>query len=348
MYAAAFDQTPAGAPLTRRRKAAMVMQLLLAEGQKLSIARLPEEVQLTLARELAALRLVDRATLDAVAEEFARDLEDLAMAAPGGLDAALAAMADQLSPGADARLRSEAAKARGGDPWVQVIALPAADLVPVMSAESVEVGAVLLSKLPVAKAAELLGLLPGERARRIAFAMSMTGAVTPEAVTRIGRALADEHCGRPVPAFINPAGQRVGAILNSTQATTREDVLEALVGDDPAFAEEVRRVIFTFVDIPARLAPLDVSKAIRGVENAVLVTALAHGNAGGEATATAVDFILSNISQRMASALREEVGERGRVRAAEGEAAMGQVVNEIRARVDAGDLKLVDPNQLED
>lgn len=348
MFDAPFARPPEGAPLSRRRKAAMVMQLLLAEGQKLSVASLPEEVQLTLARELAALRLVDRATLEAVAEEFARELEDLALAAPGGLDAALAAMADQLSPGADARLRSEAARARGGDPWAQLLALPAADLVPVMTGESIEVGAVVLSKLPVAKAAELLNLVPGERARRIAFAMSMTGSVTPEAVARIGRSLAAEHCDRPLPAFTNPAGQRVGAILNSAQAATRDGVLESLTGEDPAFAEEVRRAIFTFVDIPARLAPLDVPKAVRAVENAKLVTALAHGNAAGEATAISVDFILVNMSQRMATALREEMGERGRVRNAEGEAAMGEVVNAIRALADAGEIKLVDPNEEED
>jgi hypothetical protein len=41
----------------------------------------------------------------------------------------------------------------------------------------------------VPKAADLLGRLPGERARRIAHAVSMTGNVDPETVRRIGLSL---------------------------------------------------------------------------------------------------------------------------------------------------------------
>lgn len=329
------------APLSRKRKAAMVMQLLLVEGQKLSVANLPEDLQLTLTRELAALRLIDRATLDAVAEEFARDLEDLALAAPGGLDAALASMTGQISASANARLRSDAARARGNDPWAQLAALAPADLVPVMTTESIEVGAVVLSKLPVAKAAELLGLLPGERARRITYAVSMTADVSPDAVARIGKSLAAEHCEHPVPAFAHPPVQRVGAILNSSLAATRDDMLEGLGSDDPTFAEQVRRAIFTFPDIPHRLAPLDVPKAIRAIDNAVLVTALAHASASSEEMIAAADYILDNMSQRMAASLREEIADRGRIRKPDGEAATGEVVTEIRARNDAGDIALV-------
>lgn len=336
------------APLSRKRKAAMVMQLLLVEGQKLSVANLPEDLQLTLTRELAALRLIDRATLDAVAEEFARDLEDLALAAPGGLDAALASMTGQISASANARLRSEAAHLRGSDPWAQLAALAPADLVPVMSTVSIEVGAVVLSKLPVAKAAELLGLLPGERARRITYAVSMTADVSPDAVARIGRSLAAEHCEHPVPAFAHPPVQRVGAILNSSLAATRDDMLEGLGSDDPSFAEQVRRAIFTFPDIPHRLAPLDVPKAIRGVDNAVLVTALAHASAGSEEMIAAADYILDNMSQRMATSLREEIADRGRIRKSDGEAATGEIVTEIRARNDAGDITLVIEEEEED
>lgn len=354
-YTAAPDASarlPAGTaalgqgPLSRRRKAAMVMQMLLADGRKLSLTKLPEGVQEDLTRELGNLRLIDKETLFAVAEEFARDLERIGLSAPGDVEAAIAAMADQISPAAAARLKSESQIRRGTvDPWAQIVALDNKAIVPIMQDESIEVAAVVLSKLPVAKAAELLGLLPGDKARRITYAVSQTGAVRPEAVRRIGLALATAHCQPPASAFHNPPVQRVGAILNSSLAATRDAVLEGLGSDDPAFAEQVRKAIFTFPDIAERVVKVDVPKIIRAIDNDVLVTALTYALASGGSDAEAAEFILANMSQRMADALREEIAERGRVRKSDGEAAMGRVVSAIRDAVDNGEVVLVVPEE---
>jgi len=336
------------ATLSRQRKAAMIVQLLLADGQKMSLAKLPEDMQMRIARELGALRIVDRETLHAVATEFAQELQDIGLTATGGVESAIAALAGRISPGAAARLKSEAAQAHGLDPWAQLTHLTAAELLPLMQSESIEIGAVVLAKLPVAKAAELLALLPGERARRITYAMSQTGAVTPSAVKRIGASLAAEHCIKPVPAFAHPPVQRVGAILNSSQAATRNSMLEGLGSADPAFAEQVRRAIFTFPDIPARMTPMDLPKVLRGVDQPVLVMALSHAAAMGGEDATAADFILANMSQRMAESLREEIRERGRVKKSDGETAIGTVVAAIREKVDAGEIALILPEEAEE
>jgi flagellar motor switch protein FliG len=341
-----FDQSSNASPrvqgLSRRRKAAMVLQMLLADGQKLSLTSLPEDVQLNLTRELASLRLIDRDTLYAVATEFADDLERVGLAAPGGVEGTLRALADQISPDTAAKFKSEAGeRGRAQEPWTQIVSMDCKELVSVMSQESTEVAAVVLSKLPVAKAAELLGMLPGEMARRITFAVSQTAAVKPEAVRRIGMALAAAHGAKPIPAFANPPVQRVGAILNSSLAATRDAVLEGLGSDDPAFAEQVRKAIFTFPDIPKRVEKVDVPKVTRAVDNDVLVTALTFALAAGGPDAEAGEYILSNMSQRMADSLREEIGERGRVRKVDGEGALGQVVSAIRAAVDSGEISLI-------
>ncbi|MCC7320483.1 MAG: flagellar motor switch protein FliG [Rubellimicrobium sp.] len=333
---------------SRRRKAAMVVQLLINDGQKIALSRLPEEVQINLTRELAALRLVDRETLHSVADEFARAVESVGIAAPGGVEGALAALGGQLSPEAQARLRREAAAARGGDPWTEVAALPAADLVRLMERESTEVAAVALSKLPVSRAAEVLGLLPGDRARRITYAMSQTAGIRPEAVARIGGALAADYTGRHETAFAVPPVARIGAILNSSEAATRDAVLESLAETDAGFADQVRRAIFTFADIPARVGRLDVPRVVRGIESADLVAALAHAQASGADQAAVAEYILANMSQRMAESLREELRERGSVRRKDGERAQNLLIAAIRERADSGEITLVVPEDDED
>ena len=332
---------PAPVGLSRRRKAALIVQLALADGHKLPLATLPEEVQLDLTRELGQVRLVDKSTLEAVAEEFLSNLDHLGLSRSGGLDGALSALAEQLSPGAAARARSEVALIKGIDPWPQVLGLAVDDLKPLMEQESAEVAAVLLSKLEVPKAAALLALLPGPLARRITYGVSLTAGIEPAAVRRIGQALAAQYAVKPDRAFVAPPVERVGAILNSSKTATRESVLEALKEEDPEFAENVRRAIFTFKDIPERLAALDVPAVLRAIDNDRLVTALAAAMAIGGAEATAAEYLLDNISQRLADSIRDEMSTKTGIRKTVAEAAWGDVVTAIRTRAESGEITLV-------
>jgi flagellar motor switch protein FliG len=327
--------------LSRARKAALLVQYLLNDGQDLPLADLPEDSQMRLSRELGALGLVDRATLESVAREFSEALGNLAMTVPGSIEAALAGLDGRISPQALQKLRDEAASQADADPWTQLRTLEADDLVTLLESESPEIGAVLLSKLPTARAADLLGRLPGERARRIAHAVARTAEIRPEAVARVGAALAGQYCGAGAPAFTQTPGQRVGAILNASTAETRDRLLQELADHDPDFAEDVRQSIFTFADIPERLAALDVPKVIRDIPGDDLVKALSSAQATGGGLDRAADHILSNMSQRMADSLREEMSELGKVRRSQGEAAQAAVVTAIRAAADAGTIALV-------
>ncbi|PRX29757.1 flagellar motor switch protein FliG [Meinhardsimonia xiamenensis] len=331
------DSRAAG--LSRRTKAAIIVRLLQAEGMSLPLSELPEAQQTALARDMARLRYIDRATLHAVAREFADELEGVGLAFPGDIDRALAALEGQISEHAAAALRREAGLGRDRDPWARLAELDPGRLARVLEEESVEVGAVMLSKLPVPRAAELLGRIPGERARRISLAVSRTTAVRPETVQRIGQAILERLEAEPPSAFTAEPVKRLGAILNVSPAATRNRVLEEIEAEDANFAEGVRRAIFTFVNIPARIDPRDVPKITRAVEPAELVRALAAASRLGEEKAAA-EFILANMSQRMAGQLREEMEELGRLRPEEGEAAMTAVVTAIRALEEAGEIVL--------
>lgn len=334
--------------LDRRRKAAMIVQLMLEDGQKLALSRLPEEAQISLTHELARLRLVDRDTLNAVAEEFANALEAVGLAASGDVDRVLAALEGQLSQGALVRLRREMADIRRRDPWARLADLPPEDLAVMMQREGAEVAAVALSKLPAKRAAETLTLLPGDRARRITYAMQQTAGILPDAVARIGQALAAEYADDEDPAFPARPEARVGAILNSSRPATREQVLESLDSVDAEFAGQVRREIFTFANLHERIRALDIPRALRGIDNAELVAALSHAFARGGDDEQAANFALANMSQRLASALRDEITDRGPVARREGERAQDAIIATIRDRIDAGEFDFVSDEDEED
>ena len=326
--------------LTSREKAAVIVRYLLGEGARIPLAKLPEHIQASLTEQMGQMRLIDRQTLGAVVDEFLGELEQVGLAFPAGMEGALTIMDGHISANAASRLRRLAGASAKADPWDRLTALPVDRLLPVLQQESIEVAAVMLSKLPVPKSAELLGKLPGDRARRVAYAVSQTGNVDPETVRRIGISLVSQLDALPPRAFETGPVERVGAILNVSAALTREDVLQGLQETDADFADLVRRAIFTFVHLPRRVLGRDVPKIIRLVDQPVLVTALA-ATVGVAELEAAAEFMLANMSQRMAQGLREEMLTRGRVKEKDAETAMAAVVMAIRQLEAAGEIVLV-------
>ncbi|MEL6886485.1 MAG: FliG C-terminal domain-containing protein [Pseudomonadota bacterium] len=327
------------ATLSRRAKAAIIVRLLLNEGADIPIEELPEELQAHLTKAMGQIRLVDRDTLRSVVEEFASQIDSIGLSLPGSIAGALTALDGKISPQTAARLRKEAGVRESGDPWERIRQIGPEPLLQILEEESIEVAAVMLSKLDVPKAAELLGRLPGPRARQITYAVSQTSAVTPDAVDRIGLSLASQLDQQPVLAFDDGPVERVGAILNSSTSITRDDVLAGLDETDEGFASAVRKAIFTFGNIPARIAPRDVPRILRDIDQDQLIVAMAGAPAMGmEKT---VEFLLENMSGRMADQLREEIGEAGAPKTSDADAAMASVVATIRDMEAAGDLMLV-------
>lgn len=329
---------PSGAlSLTRMQKAAVIFRMLGSLGMPLPDGALTAEEQAQLQAAVAGIGGLDPGTLAQVVDEFLTALSPAqASGAPDLPQLSMAPLPD---------LRAfDPPQAPGmggpGESWARLIAQEDDALLPLLEAEAPEVGAVMLSKLKVSRAAELLSRLPGPLARRITYCISLISDIAPATVSLIGEALSSTFEEDVPRAFSDGPVERVGAILNFSRAAIRNDMLEGLTETDPAFADAVRKAIFTFANIPARIGPRDVPKIVKEVDQADLVKALA-GAAASEELAKSADFLLANISQRMADSLRTEIEELGEVAEADAEAAMTVVVTAIRALETAGEIYLV-------
>lgn len=320
-------------------KAAVIVRLLLSEGAMPKLTGLSLRQQEALVRRLAGLGPVDRDTLSAVAREFAQTLDNIGLTFPGSVAGALDMVRDHLSDEARDRLADLAEGDGPPDPWRRIAGIDPDRLKPILARESAEVCAILLSKLPVAKAAALLAELPEDRAHVVAHAVALTSSIGEETIARVGLSLFDQLQAQPNQAFASPPADRVGAILNAAAAATRDKVLEGLDTADAGFAGLVRKAIFTFEHIPKRLDPKDVPKVMRALDAETTTVALA---AAMEAAPVAVEFLLENMSKRMAEQLRDDAESRGKVRGPEGEAAMAELVTAIRDLADSGEIRLIE------
>lgn len=333
--------------LTQRQKAAVIVRLLLDEedDEAVSLTRLNVDLQTLLAEEMAGMELIDRQTRDAVINEFCENLEAVGVTFPGNLDGTLEMLGGKLSQDSADRLRRIAAMSGRGDPWQRIAALGKESLISLASSESVEMVALMLSKLPVPKASDVFSSLPRDRARAVAQAMSMTGNIGAETLHRVGLILLQAAESLPRPAIDTPATERIGAILNLATADLREEVLGSLEAEDMEFADGVRRSIFVFAHIPARIERRDIPRILREVEQPVLLRALSGRTAEQQA---ATEYILANISQRMAEALRDDLADLGKINPRDVEEAQNQVITAIRELEAMGELTLQQPTDDED
>jgi flagellar motor switch protein FliG len=273
---------PVPNPLTQdmraRTKAAIVVRFLMQEGAEIDLALLPTSLQADLTREIADLPLIDRATLAEVIEEFAHELDSVGLTAQGGLGSALRLLEGKITHDTARRLRQDAGVRLFEDPWGRIKQLDEQELLKLLESETKEISAVVLSKLDVKKAAAVLCGMPGDRARKISFAISQTARVTPDAVDRIA------------------------AILTAASDDLRDKVMNGLREKDPELAERVLAGVFTFIDIPTRIAIADVAMAVKTVAQTDLVVALCYANSNGMEEVS--DFILEGLSRRMAETLR--------------------------------------------
>ena len=122
---AIHDTVPA--PLTQdisaSTKAAIVVRFLTQAGAEIDLASLPTSFQADLTREIAYLRLIDRATLAEVIEEFAYELGSIGLTPQGGLGSAL-------------RLRQDAGVRLFEDPRGRIKQLGEKELLKLLDAET--------------------------------------------------------------------------------------------------------------------------------------------------------------------------------------------------------------------
>jgi flagellar motor switch protein FliG len=345
------QQLPVPAPsaiaqLSQRQKAAIIVKLLVGGGVSLDDLELDADAIWKITNAMTGLGVVGKDIVDAVTAEFILEMERMGLVFERDIDGSLKAMEDQITAETLRKVKARQSGSAESNAWTYIAKTDAEVLALRIAAENPRVGAVILSKLAPSKSAEIVGHIAPEAAEAILAAISKTTAVKPEIVNRIGIALADSLQDKGgAGAFEDSAAARIGAILNMSASQFRDEFLGRIEQKDPETATQIRRLMFTFEDIPSRIIGRDVSKILRGVDDETLVMALSGAATQAPEVKT---FILANISSRLAEQIEESIQERGAVKAKDADAAMTQVVIAIKELEKAGEITLIEPEEEEE
>jgi flagellar motor switch protein FliG len=192
--------------------------------------------------------------------------------------------------------------------------------------------ALVLSHLPPSAASEILVGLAPEAQLEVAHRIARMDQTSPEVIQEVERGLEKRLSGLMHQQFERAGGVRtVAEILNLAGRAAERGIIEGLAEQDPELVEEIRRLMFVFEDI-MRVDDRGIQAVLKEVENEELSLSLRT------ATDDLKQKIFSNMSERAAELIKEEMEFMGPVRLSDVEAAQQKIVDIVRRLEDAGEI----------
>ncbi len=227
------------------------------------------------------------------------------------------------------------------DPFINVRSADSHTIALVLGNEHPQVVAIVLSQLPARKSSEVIGLL-GEGVRLSAISrMAGSESITPEARERITQRV----CKRIEAAASSASGtiqtrpkqslRKVAVILRNLGKELRDGLFSAIQEKDEQAAKMVNSLMIVWDDI-TQVADRSLQKVLRGIDVKRLALALAGAD---EAT---IKKIKSNISERTAAVLDEEISLMSSPGKDEISQAREAIVQALREKNAAGELTFIE------
>lgn len=207
-------------------------------------------------------------------------------------------------------------------------------LVSFLNKEHPQTIALILSHLNPEQTAEALKELPAELRADVAYRIATLGKVSPQTLKQIEKVV-DEMAGTTLSQSVSKIGgsKSLANILNRLNINLTKEILEQIEINDPDVATEVKRLMFMFEDI-VNIQDKDIQKILKEVDRKDLALALKV------ADETLRNKIFSNMSERAADLLKEELQYMGMVKLKEVEAAQSKIIDIIKSLEESGEISL--------
>lgn len=318
--------------LTGARKAAILCMSLSQSAAAKVMKKLSREQVEAVVREVAELRGVPADVRRRVIGEFHNMVLARQHATTGGLSLARSLLTASLPANEATRILEGIERQVTQQPFSFLQKTSTENLLTFLAGEHPQTIALVLSHLPASMASEILVGLPTERQVEVVTRIAHMDQTSPEVIKDVERGLENRLAGLVHQRFERAGGaQAVAEILNLAGRATERAVLEGLSGEEPELVEEIRRLMFVFEDI-LRVDDRGIQALLKEVQNEELTLALRT------ASEEFKQKIFTNMSERAAQLIKEEMEFMGPVRLSDVEAAQQKIVDIVRRLEDAGEI----------
>jgi flagellar motor switch protein FliG len=316
------------------RKAAVLMTALGADPAANVLQRMGEDEIEALSIEMAGLQSVTASTTESIfteVAELAGSGHELG-GASGGLEFARGVIERALGPERAAELLGRLSARTETPPFEFLQRVPPDRTAALLRSESPQTIALILASLRTTSAAQVLARLPERQQPDIALRIARMGETSAQVVEQVEEVIRHKLTAVAEREYSAAGGTKTLAeILNHSDRTTERNVLEKLASEDQELAEEVRGMLFVFEDI-VKLEERAVQQVLREADQKDLVLALRG------APDNVKEVVLTNMSERGAEMIKEEMEIQPPQRKRDIDAAQSRIVAVIRKLEEAGSI----------
>ncbi len=310
--------------LTGPHKASVVM---MAMGEQFT-AEMFKKLDMNEIRKVGGimtqLEQVAPDVMESALREFLEKMQSDLLPLFGGGDAARKALQMALGDDKARKLLDQLDETGHLPPFERVKTADSKTLAGFIKTEHPQTIAVILAHLPKAKSAEVLRMFPEPLQYEVVRRISALEAIPPGIIEEIDAVLNREVVSDSAGESSQLGGiEAVAELLNNADKATEERIFNRLEEEDPELAEQIRQLMFVFEDLN-NLDDRGIRTLLKEVRNEDLTLALK--TASDELRSK----ILSNVSERAAAMIVEDLEAMGPVRVSEVEGAQQKIIQATR------------------
>lgn len=318
--------------LTGKEKAAIFLLALGEEHTAKLFEFMDEEEIMEISTTMAILGKVSSTVIERLFVDFAEQMSSTGSLV-GTLDSTerlLSKVLDKTKVGA---IMEEIRGPAGRTMWEKLGNVNEEVLSNFLVKEYPQTVAVVMSKIQPDHAARVMALMPQGFAMEVVHRMLRMEAVQKEVLDDVERTLRNEFMSNLARGQRRDSFEMMAEIFNNLERSVETRFMQGLEESEPNAAERIRSLMFTFEDI-GKLDPQSIQSLIRAIDKDKLPLALKG------ATETLRDLFFSNMSERAAKILREDMGALGPVRLKDVEEAQSYVVTVTKDLESRGEIRI--------
>ena len=232
---------------------------------------------------------------------------------------------------------------REKDPFIVIADTPPVQIAAVISGESPQVIAMVLSSVPAKLATEVLSRLEEQTGTQVVWRMTLPQEASPKTLRRIGeticKKLMEMNSDQKTPVVRENMSRetlrKVAIVLSGLQKERRDVLLQQIQSRSAETADTIKALMVTWDDIP-KIDNKCLQGLLRKIEESVLAKAL-YG-----AEPAVAQKIRSNISERMAQMIDDELALLGEPRKKDVFMAREEVTKPLREANEAEELLFIE------
>ncbi|MCI5060234.1 MAG: flagellar motor switch protein FliG [Alphaproteobacteria bacterium] len=314
--------------LSGPEKAAIFMLALGEEYTAKIFEHMDDEEILEISQTMAVLGKIDANVVERLFVEFAEQMSS-ANSLVGTQESTERLLAKAgMSPEKIESIMEEIRGPAGRTMWEKLTNVNEEILANFLQKEYPQTVAVVLSKISTDHAARVLSLLPDNFALEVIHRMLRMEAVQRDVLDDVEKTLRTEFMSNLARTARQDSHEVMANIFNNFDRAAEQSFMEMLEKTVPESAEKIRSLMFTFEDLQ-RLDPGSIQTLIRACDKEKMPTALKG------ATETVRDLFFSNMSERAAKIMKEDMAAMGPVRLKDVEESQQYIVGiakELEAR----------------